>query len=91
MPATSQRADPIFPSCTPQVARNLSTVWLANFAGAALLAAAFYAAGQPAGAAPIALATAKCSLPWGVAFLRGVLCNILVCVAVIQVRRGKQW
>ena len=30
----------------------------------------------------VAIATAKSSLPWDVAFVRGILCNWLVCMAV---------
>jgi formate/nitrite transporter FocA (FNT family) len=30
----------------------------------------------------VAIATAKCSLPFDVAFIRGILCNWLVCMAV---------
>jgi len=30
----------------------------------------------------VAIATAKCSLPFDVAFVRGILCNWLVCMAV---------
>ncbi|CAG9466324.1 unnamed protein product [Pedinophyceae sp. YPF-701] len=66
------------------VVKNLSVVWLANFVGAAALAATFWAAGQPAGATPGNLAVAKCSLPLTQAFVRAVLCNFLVCIAVIQ-------
>jgi formate/nitrite transporter len=35
-----------------------------------------------AGPGAVNIATAKCSLPWDVAFVRGILCNWLVCMAV---------
>lgn len=59
--------------------------WLGNWVGSMLLAAAFYGAGLAAG--PIgefiaASAAAKMSVPAAALFLRGVLCNILVCLAV---------
>lgn len=71
------------------VARNLVTVYFGNFAGALLGAAACVLAGQfglSGGALAvytIKLAAAKCSLSFGRAFLLGVLCNILVCTAVV--------
>jgi formate/nitrite transporter len=48
-------------------------LWLANFAGMG---------GGAVGATMVSVAATKCALPWGVAFGRGILCNMLVCVAV---------
>lgn len=72
-------------------------VWLSNFAGALLLVNLIYygfyytlpdgsvASGLLGGAVmkkAIAIAIAKCSLPWTAAFCRAILCNWLVCLAV---------
>ncbi len=63
-------------------------VYLANFAGSILLAYLIYASGLwkggefLTGIAALKIAAAKVSLPWGEAFVRGILCNILVCLAV---------
>ncbi len=54
-----------------------------NFVGSLLLAYLAFKSGtlgnSPASAA---IATAKCSLPFETAFVRGILCNWLVCMAV---------
>ncbi len=71
--------------------RNWLVVFLGNFAGSVLLAAivvyghtysmsAFGHGVLPSTA--VATARAKCSLSFGDAFLRGILCNFLVCIAV---------
>ncbi len=68
--------------------KNLLLVYLGNLAGGLLAAAgavyshtlSLFGYGFAAGA--IAAAAAKCSLSFGDAFLRGVLCNLLVCLAV---------
>lgn len=68
--------------------RNWVLVYVGNFIGAAAVAAAFVLSGTPAlfgnalGGALINTAAAKVSLSFGAAFLRGVLCNLLVCLAV---------
>ena len=73
----------------PGILRNLLIVYLGNFAGAVMTAAACVYSGQMelGGGAlalyTIRLAAAKCSLSFGKALLLGVLCNILVCTAVI--------
>ncbi|UQZ90800.1 formate transporter [Deltaproteobacteria bacterium Smac51] len=72
--------------------RNWGTSYGSNFVGGLLVA---YFLGLAAGiffdridgAMPLAnyavnLANAKCSLPWEVAFIRGVGCNWLVCLAI---------
>lgn len=69
-------------------AKNLAVVYLGNLVGGALVAAgAVYSGvlelyGGGLGAAVIATAAAKCALPFGEAFLKGVFCNLLVCLAV---------
>jgi formate/nitrite transporter len=54
-----------------------------NFVGSLLLAFLAFKSGTLGNApASVAIATAKCSLPFDVAFVRGILCNWLVCMAV---------
>ena len=66
---------------------NLVKSWVAsylgNFVGSLILAYLAFQSGT-LGSAPgaVAVATAKCSLPWMTAFVRGILCNWLVCMAV---------
>jgi formate/nitrite transporter len=65
--------------------RNWTIVYLGNLAGALALAFAFGVGGLLDGAAgktAIALAESKASLPPVEAFVRGVLCNALVCLAI---------
>jgi len=77
------------------MARNLVIVYLGNFAGAALLAAAmawsggFSGGNTLLGVYMIRTAAAKCALPAGQAVVRGVLCNILVCAGVMCSLCGK--
>lgn len=69
--------------------RNLVWVYLGNALGAAALAWACVYAGQldfadgQLAAWTIRTAAAKCAIPAGQAVLRGVLCNLLVCVGVV--------
>jgi len=73
---------------TVQLLRNWSVVYLANLVGALGTALMVHwsgtlALGDGAVAATAArLAEAKIALPFGEAFFRGVLCNILVCLAL---------
>ena len=68
--------------------RRLLHTWLVVLAGNAVGAAglaALVAASAPNEAVVktvLAVATTKAALPFGVAFARGVLCNVLVCLAV---------
>ncbi len=68
--------------------RNWGLVALANLLGAAGLAVLVYASGHwqmndgAVGRQVVALALAKQELPFWTAFFRGVLCNVLVCLAV---------
>lgn len=69
--------------------RNLALVYLGNFIGALALAAACAFYGQlnlSAGGLAVytmKVAAAKCALPFGNAVVLGILCNILVCAAVM--------
>jgi len=71
-----------------ELLRNWVIVYAANAVGAAGLAVAVYLAnhgamnGGAVGAAYVKIAAAKSALPFGEAFFKGVLCNILVCLAV---------
>lgn len=76
-------------------ARNLIVVYLGNFLGGLLVAAGavyghtFDLLGGAAAAGAISTAAAKCSLSFGDAFLRGVFCNLLVCLAVWMAMAAK--
>ncbi len=80
---------------TAQVLRNWVVVCAANFIGAAGLALLVYLSGHTAmgagaiGRAVVDLAVAKQQLPWQEAFVRGVLCNVLVCMAVWMAMAGR--
>ena len=80
---------------TREVLRNWMVVCTANFVGAAGLALIVYLSGHwemnggAVGAAYLKIAAAKAALPWWRAFLLGVLCNILVCMAVWMVMAGR--
>ena len=68
--------------------RNWGIVYFANFAGALILVAIIYQAqfwaldGYKVGANALMIAAAKTSLGFGPALARGIMCNILVCLAV---------
>ncbi|MCC6741696.1 MAG: formate/nitrite transporter family protein [Planctomycetia bacterium] len=73
---------------TVRLLRNWGLAYAGNFAGAAATAAAIYASrrwtdadSQP-GVTALRIALAKCTLPFGTAFVLGALCNALVCLAV---------
>lgn len=75
--------------------KNLIAVYLGNFAGSVLLAAGLayfgqmnYSAGM-LGEYTIKLAAAKCAMPFGNAFVLGILCNVLVCAGVMMALCGK--
>ena len=73
------------------VLRNWGYVYLANFVGSLLLALAVFGTGlmgtpdhpSALGQAVVAVTEGKLALTFWEAFLRGVLCNMLVCLAVI--------
>ncbi len=70
----------------PSVWRNWGVAYAANAAGAVLLAVAIHATGVldsgNVKATAVRIAEAKAQLGFVPAFVRGVLCNMLVCVAV---------
>lgn len=72
---------------TSALLRNWGLVFVANFAGAVAVAAAMVWSGalhaNPAVVATaVRIAETKLALDPGSAFLRGILCNVLVCLAV---------
>jgi formate transporter len=75
--------------------KNFVVVFVANFVGAAGLAALVAFSGHAkmgggaVGAAAISIAAAKCALPFGEAFAKGILCNVLVCLAVWLALAGR--
>jgi formate transporter len=78
-----------------ELLRNWAVVCVANFIGAAGLALLVWLAGHgelndgAVGRAVIRIATAKAHLSPGEAFFRGVLCNVLVCMAVWMASAGR--
>jgi formate transporter len=74
---------------------NFVIVYVANFIGAAGLAAIVSLSGHAGmndgaiGRTAISIATAKVALPFADAFFRGVLCNLLVCLAVWIAMAGR--
>ena len=78
-----------------ELLRNWAWVALANLVGAAGMALLVWLSGHAAmnqgavGRTVVALATAKVQLPWAEAFCRGVLCNVLVCMAVWMAFAGR--
>ncbi|WP_448203943.1 formate/nitrite transporter family protein [Azospirillum sp. sgz302134] len=73
---------------TTTMLRVWTTVWIGNFVGAAGTALLVFLSGQytfghgAVGASALYFATAKSGLPTGQAFFLGILCNVLVCLAV---------
>jgi formate/nitrite transporter len=76
---------------TRELAFNWLVVCCANFAGAVLLASLVFLSGhaQAYAATYLKIAAAKTSLPWVQAFFSGVMCNVLVCVAVWMTLAGR--
>lgn len=80
---------------TAQVLRNWAWVCASNFVGAGFLAALVYASGHThmnngaIGQTVLKIALSKQNLSWQEAFFRGVLCNILVCMAVWMSMAGR--
>ncbi len=78
-----------------EVLRNWLVVAFGNLVGAAGLALLVLLAGTGSlegGAVArkaVEVAAAKAALPWEVAFARGVLCNLLVCLAVWMAAAGR--
>ena len=80
---------------TGEVLRNWAVVCVANFIGAAGLALLVFLSGHlgmnggAVGRSYVAIAMAKSTLPVSELFFRGVLCNVLVCMAVWMVLAGR--
>ncbi len=74
-----------------QMVRNLVVVYLGNLVGGVLVSACAVYGGTFDAIAETVVATAatKAALPFGVAFLRGILCNVLVCLGVWMGLAGK--
>lgn len=70
--------------------RNLAVVYLSNLIGSLIIAVLTYFSGQwnytggALGAYTIKIAYGKATMGFGAAFCSGILCNILVCVAVLM-------
>lgn len=70
------------------VLRNWGIVYVANFVGAVAIAGLIYHSGQlnagngMLGGVAINIAATKCQMTFGEAFLLGIFCNWLVCLAV---------
>lgn len=73
---------------TIELLRSWTIVYIANFIGAGGLAILVFlsnhlqAAAGAVGANAVKIASAKAALPFAEAFFKGILCNILVCLAV---------
>ena len=73
---------------TGRMLKVWSTVWAGNFVGSVALALIIFLSGHymaakgEIGATAIALASYKSMLPVSKAFFAGILCNVLVCLAV---------
>ncbi len=70
---------------TKDLLRNWITVYIANFIGSVILAILVANSGLMTGAAAekaIGIANAKVAIPFGAAVIRGILCNIVVVLAV---------
>jgi formate/nitrite transporter len=78
-----------------EVLRNWVLVCVANFVGAAGLAVLVFLSGHPdlnggaIGRTVVKIALAKQDLSFSQAFFRGVLCNVLVCMAVWMAMGGR--
>ena len=80
---------------TREVTRNWIVVCAANFVGAVGLALMVWLSGHAGlnggaiGQAAVQIAEAKAALPLAEAFFRGLLCNVLVCMAVWMALAGR--
>lgn len=74
-----------------QAVRNLAVVYLGNLVGGVLVSACAVYGGTFDAVAETVVATAltKCTLPVSALFLRGILCNVLVCLGVWMGMAGK--
>jgi formate/nitrite transporter len=80
---------------TGELLRNWLVIYAANFVGAlglvllVFLSHHWQAAGGAIGANAVKIAYAKATLPFAEAFFKGILCNILVCLAVWLALAGR--
>jgi formate transporter len=80
---------------TAELLRHWAIVCAANLVGAAGLAGLVWLSGHASmnegavGRAAVRIALDKAELPWAEAFFRGVLCNVLVCMAVWMAMAGR--
>ena len=80
---------------TRELLKNWSVIFLANFVGAAGLAVLVVLSNHQAmnggavGVQAVKIAAAKTSLPFWEALFKGVLCNLLVCLAVWLAMAGR--
>ena len=80
---------------TAKLLKDLVLVYVANLVGAFGLATLVAWSGHAkmangaTGATAISIAAAKCALPFTEAFFKGVLCNVLVCLAVWIAMAGR--
>jgi len=80
---------------TFELLKNWTIVCCANFIGAAGLALLVFLSGHAEmnnGAIAdeyVKIATAKCTMPFWTAFFNGILCNVLVCLAVWMALAGR--
>jgi formate transporter len=80
---------------TAELLRNWGIVCIGNFVGAAGLAGLVFLSRHTDmnhGAIAeqyVAIAAAKCAMPFWMAFFKGVLCNVLVCMAVWMAIAGR--
>lgn len=78
-----------------EVLRNWIVVCIANFIGALGLATIVFLSGHAdmnggaIGKTYLSIAAAKVSMPFWTAFFRGVLCNLLVCMAIWMTLAGR--
>lgn len=78
-----------------QYVRNLVVVYFSNLVGSLFIAYVTYYSGQwnytsgGLGAYTIKIANGKCNLGFGTALASGILCNILVCMAVLMAISAK--
>jgi formate/nitrite transporter len=69
--------------------RYLSLIYIGNFIGGLLLANLAFIAGTLPSAVSINAAIYKTSIPFHVAFVRGILCSILICMAAFNANSGE--
>ncbi|MCU0295793.1 MAG: formate/nitrite transporter family protein [Candidatus Nanopelagicales bacterium] len=78
-----------------QLMRNWAIVFAGNFVGAISVVVMVWMArgwelgGSEVGVSALSIAATKTALPFEVVFVRGILCNVLVCLAVWLAMAGK--